>query len=343
MRGPLADLGVANPVWAAPMSGGPTTPQMVVAARGAESFGFLAGGYKSAEDLSGQITEVRAAGPSFGVNLFAPNPLPVDRQEYLAYAEALRSEGERYGLDLPSVPVREDDDDWGAKLDLLVRDPVPLVSFTFGLPSKREIESLRAAGSAVAQTVTSVVEAAAAADAGVDVLVVQSHEAGGHFGTLSPRSPSPPVPLVDLVAAVGRTTARPIVAAGGLGTTEGIRQVLAAGADAVVVGTHLLVTEESGASGTYKAALRSRRDIPTAVTRAFSGRPARGIRNAFMERYESAAPLGYPAVHHLTTPLRRAAAAAGDPDMVNLWAGTAHAHAADGSVVDALRGLAAGL
>jgi nitronate monooxygenase len=340
MEGPFGDLGVANPVLAAPMSGGPTTPAMVIAAHQADSFGFLAGGYKPVAVLSSQIREVRAATPTFGVNLFAPNPLPVNPDLYHSYAAAIQADGERYGLDLTAVPLREDDDEWAAKVDLLINDPVPVVSFTFGVPDREVLDRLRRAGSLLVQTVTSVAEAALAAEAGVDVLVVQSYEAGGHFGTLTPRSPSSPRPLVDLVPAVRAAVRLPVIAAGGLAPAPSIRDVLQIGADAVMVGTYLLRTEESGASATYKAALAARRDAPTAVTRAFSGRPARGIGNAFMQTYEPVAPFGYPAVHHLTSPLRQAAAAAGDPDRINLWAGTGHALAPDGSVVAALRSLA---
>jgi NAD(P)H-dependent flavin oxidoreductase YrpB (nitropropane dioxygenase family) len=340
MRGPLGDLGVANPVFAAPMSGGPTTPAMVIAARRAESFGFLAGGYKSAAALSSQIQDVRTSTATFGVNLFAPNPLPVRPDLYQAYAAALQAEGLRYELDLSAVPPREDEDEWGAKIDLLTREPVPVVSFTFGVPERPVVDQLRRAGSILVQTVTSAAEARLAVEAGVDGLAVQSHEAGGHFATLTPRSPSPPVALVDLVTEVRAATVLPIVAAGGLTRADSIRDVLRAGADAAMVGTYLLRTEESGASATYKTALADRRDAPTAVTTAFSGRPARGIRNAFMDMYETMAPLGYPAVHYLTSPLRRAAAAAGDPDRINLWAGTGHSSTHDGSVLAALTALA---
>jgi len=340
MKGPFGDLGVANPVFAAPMSGGPTTPAMVIAAHRADSFGFLAGGYKPVAMLSSQIHEVRTHTPTFGVNLFVPNPLPVNPDLYRSYAAAIQIDGERYGLDLTAVACREDDDDWAAKVESLTSDPVPVVSFTFGVPERAVLDRLRRAGSLLVQTVTSAAEAALAAEAGVDILAVQSHEAGGHFATLSPRSPSSPLPLVNLVTAVRAAARQPIIAAGGLGTARSIRDVLHAGADAVMVGTYLLRTEQSGASPTYKAALANRRNIPTAVTRSFSGRPARGICNAFMDKYESVAPLGYPAIHHLTSPLRQAAAAAGDPDRINLWAGTGHALSQDGSVVAALTDLA---
>lgn len=332
----LGALGATTPVIAAPMSGGPTTPALVIGANRAGSFGFLAGGYKTAEALSSQIREVRAAATSFGVNLFAPNPLPVDPDRYRSYAAALNRDAERYGLDLTASSPREDDDDWANKIDLLVRDPVPVVSFTFGIPGREIVEALQRGGSIVVQTVTSPAEATAAADAGVDVLAVQSHEAGGHFATLTPVKPSGPVPIDALVASVRAAVTLPVIAAGGLGSADAVKKALAAGADAAMVGTYLLLTPESGASPTYKSALAIRRDVPTAVTIAFSGRPARGIRNRFMDSYEAAAPFGYPAVHHLTSPLRKAAAADGEPELINLWAGTGHASCSDQPVAAAL-------
>ena len=342
--GSLLDrLNATIPVLAAPMSGGPTTPAMVTAAKRAGSFGFLAAGYKSASTLASQIQEVRRSTDMFGVNLFASNPLPVDDDQYREYAAVVDRDGQRYGLDLRSSTPREDDDEWADKIDLLVRDPVPVVSFTFGVPEPAVIEKLRRAGSLLVQTVTSASEAKIAVDAVVDVLAVQSHQAGGHSATFTPRSASPPIALVDLVASVRLLARLPIIAAGGLGDSASVKAVLAAGADAVMVGTHLLRAHESGASPTYKAALAERKDVATAVTRAFSGRPARGIRNAFIDRYEDMAPFGYPAIHYLTTPLRQAAAAAGDADLINLWAGTGHATVAEQPVADALAGLAAGL
>ncbi|HMC40849.1 MAG TPA: nitronate monooxygenase [Acidimicrobiales bacterium] len=343
MDGPLASLGLTNPVLAAPMSGGPTTPAMVVAAASVGSFGFLAGGYKPVDQLAAQIAQVRAATPAFGVNLFAPNPVPVDPGEYRLYASSIQGEAGRYGIDLSGVAPREDDDDWEAKVELLLSDPVPVASFTFGLVAEQVVHALRRVGTLVLQSVTSLAEAEMAHAAGVDGLVVQGAEAGGHFGTFTPADPGSGPPLQDLVAAVRRDVQLPVVAAGGLASPGAVAATLRAGADAVAVGTFLLLTEESGASETYRDALAVRRQSTTVVTRAFTGRPARALPNRFTERHGAAAPLGYPALHHLTIPLRRAAAAAGDPEVINLWAGTGHRHAPTGPTADALTFLASAL
>jgi nitronate monooxygenase len=339
---PLAGLGVTVPVLAAPMAGGATTVALVAAAAQSGGMGFLAGGYKTAQQLDEQLTEVRASTPVFGVNLFAPNLLAVDPAEYRRYADALRPLAERYGVELPPEPV-EDDDHWEAKLDLLRRDPVPVVSFTFAIPPRQVIASLRSSGSIVVQTVTNAAEARAATDAGVDMLAVQGYAAGAHSATFTPSRFPDPIPTVVLVEMIQDTTRLPVVAAGGLATPDEVAAVIHSGAQAVLVGTALLRTAESGASAVHRAAIADRSRGETVLTRSFTGRPARGIRNRFIDEYSAVAPSGYPAIHHLTSPIRKAAAVAGDPEAVHLWAGTGYQQAATGPAADVLRTLAGAL
>lgn len=320
MLGVLGGLGVTLPVFAAPMAGGPTTAELVVAAARAGSFGFLAGDYKTAEGLAEHVRAVRAQTDRFGVNLFAPNPVAVDPTAYASYRDRLRPEAERLGVAVPEEPV-EDDDHWQDKIDLLVANPVPVVSFTFGIPVRATIEVLRAAGSFLVQTVTSAEEAARAAGAGFDALVVQGSAAGGHSGTLTPSSPPVERSLEELVGEVRRRVALPVIAAGGLDSRHRVREVLGAGAGAAAVGTALLLASEAGTSKPYRAALAGPDRGPTVLTRAFTGRPARAMRNQFVDAHHDHAPEGYPALHHLTSPMRRAAAAAEDIEGINLWAG----------------------
>ncbi|WP_028934924.1 nitronate monooxygenase [Pseudonocardia spinosispora] len=329
MNSILSGLGMSRPIIAAPMAGGPGTPELAGAAASVGSLGFVAGGYRTVEALGEQIASVRARTRFFGVNLFVPNPVPVERDAYDRYARLVQAEADRYDLDLTGVGPREDDDGWSDKIQLLLDDPVPLVSFTFGLPSETTIAALRRAGSVVVQTVTSPAEATLAQDAGVDLLAVQASAAGGHSGTLDPATVPPEIPLGDLLAQVRAVTTLPLIAAGGLGTADAVASALHAGAAAVMVGTVLLRSEESGASKPHRAALADPSRGRTLVTRAFTGRPARALRNGFTDRYSPVAPLGYPALHHLTGPLRRAAAAAGDPEAINLWAGTGYRHATE--------------
>jgi nitronate monooxygenase len=330
MKAPLSALNLASPVLAAPMAGGPTTPALVTAAARAGSLGFLAGGYQTPAALEQQIAEVRAQAGPFGVNLFVPNPVPVDPAEFRRYAAALQAEADHYGLRLAGADPVEDDDAWFEKVDLLIRDPVPVVSFTFGLPDRSVIAALKRAGTLILQTVTSPEEARLAAESGADVLAVQALGAGGHSGTLTPRRVPAAVPLPMLAAAVQDGTGLPVVAAGGLSTPAEVAAVLHGAADAVMVGTALLRSDESGASAVHRAAIADPGRGPTVLTRAFTGRPARALPNVFTRKYSETAPLGYPAIHHLTSALRRASAAAGNPELVNLWAGTGYPNATTG-------------
>jgi nitronate monooxygenase len=341
-RDPLTGLGLSIPVLAAPRAGGPTTPGLVVAAAEAGGMGFLAGGYKSAEALRKQVDEVRRQTPVFGVNLFAPNPIPVDRTEYDRYRAQLRSDAERFGVELPEAPV-EDDDHWRDKLDLLMEQPVPVVSFTFGIPDTAVLSAFRKAGTLVVQTVTSAEEAALAADAGVDLLAVQAPGAGGHSGTLTPERIPARRPLRELVGEIAAAVAVPMIAAGGLTDASTVADVLSGPAHAVMVGTVLLLAPESGTSAAHRAALAGADRGDTVVTRAFTGRLARALRNTFIDSYDGSAPAGYPAVHHLTSPLRKAAAAQGNPEYVNLWAGAGYRAASEQPAREILHSLAAGL
>lgn len=279
-RVPFADLNVTNPVLAAPMSGGPTTAAMVTAAASAGSLGFLAGGYKSPEDLGDEIRSVRSRSVPFGVNLFAPNPKPVDREEFDRYARLIQPEAGVYGLDLSESSPVENVDHWQEKVDLLLATPVPIAGFTFGIPERSVIHALRRVSTTLVQTVTSVDEALMAAEIGLDMLVVQSFEAGGHWGTLTPERPPRRIRLPELVEQIRMAVDLPLLAAGGIATSEDVTSVLHAGAVAALVGIALLRAEESGASDTYKTALAERSGRDTLLTRAFSGRPARAVPRA---------------------------------------------------------------
>jgi NAD(P)H-dependent flavin oxidoreductase YrpB (nitropropane dioxygenase family) len=244
-------------------------------------------------------------------------------------------------VDLPDRPV-EDDDQWGAKVEVVTAAAPRVVSFTFGLPDPASVTALRRAGSLLAQTVTTPDEARAAAGAGLDLLVVQAHSAGGHSGTFTPERPLVARPLPDLVAEIGAATSLPVIAAGGVTRPEHVKAALARGADAVAVGTALLLAPEAGTSPTHRAALTASPPADTVLTRAFTGRPARGVRNGFITRYDASAPLGYPALHHLTSAIRKASARRGDPDHVNVWAGTGYREAVERPAAETLDALAAG-
>ena len=349
-RAPRLPLETDLPIVAAPMAGGPTTVALARAVSAAGGLPFLAGGYTAPAALADEVAQLAGDGAPFGVNLFVPSDAAVDLDAFRAYAAELQPEAEPYGVRLDPEPVT-DDDAWGAKLALLLEHPVPFVSFTFDLPPADDVARLRRAGTVVLGTVTTPDEAVAARDAGVDALVVQGPAAGGHSATFDPGRPADTLTAAggaaagtaELVAAVVASAGLPVVAAGGVDGPGAVRDLLAAGAQAVAVGTLLLRTDEAGTSPVHRAALADPRFERTVVTRAFTGRPARALENGFTRMHDAAAPVGYPAVHHLTRSLRRAAAAAGDADRVHLWAGTGYRSAAEGPAGDVVRALAAAL
>lgn len=323
-RSDLRDL-IHHPIIAAPMAGGVSGPALAAAVSRAGGLGFLAGGYKDAARLRDEITQTRAMTEVFGVNLFVPGEHAADPAALKAYRERLMPEAARLGVE-PGEP-REDDDDWDAKIADLLADPVPVVSFTFGCPPREVIEAFRERGTLVMVTVTTPQEAQAVPAA--DALCVQGGEAGGHRGSFTGAEDLPAYGVRELVTAVRHITDVPLVAAGGLATREDVTEVLACGAIAAQAGTAFLRTPESGAPPAHKAALADTRFATTAITRAFTGRPARGLANRFMSEHGPNAPAAYPHVHHITAPLRRAAARRGEAEAMALWAGTGHRLAAE--------------
>lgn len=311
------------PIVLAPLAGGPSTPELAAAVSEAGGLGFVAAGYLSVDALAERLaTTAKLTDQAIGVNLFVPGqPTPPERFD--AYAAGLAGEAERAGTAL-GVP-RFDDDAWQAKLDLLLANPVPVVSFTFGCPSADEIAGLQVAGSEVWVTVTDGDEGGIAVGAGADVLVAQGTEAGGHRSTFTDDAGNDGVDglsLLSLLQLLRHAVALPLVAAGGITTGAGVAAVLGAGATAAQVGTAFLRCPEAGTAAVHRRMVAG--SVPTMMTRAFTGRMARGIRNRFMDDHNRDAPVAYPEVHFLTAPLRQVGRSADDGDVVNLWAGQTH-------------------
>ena len=336
-RPSAARRGLANvmrrPIVVAPMAGGPTTPDLVIAAANAGALGFLAAGYKTPAAMTAEIAAVRAATPQpFGVNVFVPGTPCADPAALERYLGALRPAG-------PLGEATWDDDDFGGKVAALLADPPPVASFTFGCPPAEVIRALQDAGTLAMVTVTSPGEAAAADAAGADALCVQGYEAGAHRGTfVNDNEPGRDYGLLSLIGEVAAVTSLPQVAAGGIMSPRQVRAVIAAGAVAAQCGTAFLRCPESGAHPRYKAALADPRYTATTLTRAFSGRPARGLVNQFI-RDHPRAPAAYPEVNNATRPLRAAAAGRGDTESMSLWAGQGYRSAAEqpaGEIIDRL-------
>ncbi len=302
------------------MAGGPSTPELAAAVSGAGGLGFLAAGYRSADALAQDIERVRSLTPApFGVNLFLVAETSVDTTALNAYGEALRHEAE--ARDARLGEARFDDDALEAKLEVVTAARPSIVSFTFGCPERALVERLQAREIAVWVTVTEPDEARAARRAGADALVVQGVEAGGHRGSFIDRDGAGELGLLALLRLIAAQVELPLVAGGAVADGPGVAAVLAAGAQAAQIGTAFMRCPEAATVPAHRDALAA--PGPTAITRAFSGRRARGIVNAFMRAHPDA-PAAYPHIHHLTSPLRAAARQAGDPDGFNLWAGQAH-------------------
>jgi nitronate monooxygenase len=325
------------PIVQAPLAGGASTPELTAAVGRAGAFGFVAAGYRTPDALSDDIRATRElADEPFGVNVFVPGHA-TERTGYQRYIEALRDEAGRQGVALGEP--RFEDDAWEAKLALLEDDPVAAVSFTFGCPPADVVARLQGAGSSVWVTVTDVGEAQRAAEAGADALIVQGIEAGGHRASFVDTEGAGDYGLLALLQLVGAHVDLPLVASGAIASGGALAAVLAAGAQAGQIGTAFMRCPEAGTAPAHRAALAA--DTPTGLTRAFTGRQARGIVNRFMRDHSADAPPAYPEIHHVTAPLRAAGRASGDADMINLWAGQAHELAREAPAAEVVATLAA--
>jgi nitronate monooxygenase len=309
------------PIVQAPMAGGPSTPRLAAAVSDAGGLGFLAAGLLTTSALRDRIAEARTlTSAPFGVNVFVPGKRASDAA-VAEYASALADEASRAGAELGQPEFI--DDEWDGKLALLTAEPPAVTSFTFGCPDRAVIAALHAAGTEVWVTVTAPDEAKQAESAGADVLVVQGSEAGGHRGSFhDDPARDDGIGLLSLLQLVRAHASLPLVAAGGIITGAAVAAVLVAGADAAQLGTAFLRTPEAGTAPVHRAAVAAAGD--TAMTRAFTGRIARGIRNRFLDEHSHHAPSAYPQVQQLTAPLRAAGHSAGNPDLVSLWAGQTH-------------------
>jgi nitronate monooxygenase len=302
------------------MAGGPSTPELVAAVTSAGGFGFLAAGYLAPDALAKQITGTRElTSEPFGVNVFVPGG--ESTVDIAAYRELMAAEARTYGTEAGEPAWN--DDHYDAKIDLLATERVPVVSFTFGLPRPRDMTRLHDAGAYLVVTVTNPDEARQAAAAGVDALCVQGFEGGGHRGlfTDDPASPAggETLGLLAAVRLIASAVELPLVAAGGIVHGRDVAAVLAGGAVAAQCGSAFLRSPEAGTPPTQRKALADG-GRSTTFTRAFSGRPARGMVNRFITEYATA-PAAYPQVNAITKPIRAAAGKAGDPEAMSLWAG----------------------
>lgn len=319
----LQSLGVKFPIIQAPMGGGLETPELTAAVANAGGLGSLAAAYLKPEEILDQARRIRAlTDKPLNINLFAggydAGPVP-DAQPMLSLLAEIH---EALGLPAPVMPSLPPDP-FPSQFEAVLEVSPTIFSFTFGIPSSDAMKRLKARGIHAVGTATTVEEARLLEQSGVTAIVAQGAEAGAHRGTFLGAFESSMVPTLDLVRAIRSAVSVPVIASGGLMDGRDIAQAFARGASAVQLGTAFLTCPEAGTPEAYRQAILSARTDTTVVTRAFSGRPARGLRNTFIDRMAGHEDhiLPFPLQNALTRPMRTAAAKAGKAGFLSLWAG----------------------
>lgn len=307
------------PVIQAPMAGGGDTPQLVAAVSNAGGLGSFGAAYLAPEQIAQYGRDVRAlTSRPFGVNLFAPAAAP-EIGELSEIRRKLEPYYAELGIPLPEK-VAAQPFDFDAQLAAALDCGAQVFSFTFGNLPAETVKRTQSRGMFVMGTATTVEEAKALERSGVDAIVAQGGEAGGHRGSFLGEFKSSLIGTIALVPQIVDAVSVPVIASGGIMDGRGVSAAIMLGASAVQMGTAFLTCEEAGIPKAYKEALLAAREEDTRITRAFSGRPARGIVNRFMTEIGEEVP-PFPVQNQLTRPLRNAAVKAGRAEFLNLWAG----------------------
>jgi nitronate monooxygenase len=319
----LRKLGIEQPIILAPMAGGPGTPELIAAVSNAGGLGSLGAAYMTGEQIGEAIARIRQLTEKpFAVNLFAGGYEAGTGADAAAMLALLDEIHETLELPPPVAPVLRPDP-FGEQLEAVLALRPAVFGFTFGIPAGDVLRRVRSLGIASMGTATTTEEARLLEQAGVDAIVAQGAEAGAHRGTFAGSFEAAMVPTFDLVEGIRSAVPLPVFASGGIMDGGEIAQVMALGAAGVQLGTAFLTCPESGAPAAHKRAILEAREDTTVITRAFSGRPARGLRNEFIARLEGKekAVLPFPLQNTLTRSMRTAAAKRADARYLSLWAG----------------------
>lgn len=317
-------LGITHPIIQAPMAGGASTVALAIAVTNAGALGSLAAPYLTPTQIADAAAAIRAGtGGPFGVNLFAPTPVPAAADPTAAMSTLAPFHAE-LGLAPPTVPVGGGID-FAAQFAAALASPATVLSFTFGVLTSEQVAAVQSRGIMLVGTATTVAEAVQLEALGVDAVVAQGAEAGGHRGSFAGDFGASMIGTLALVPQMVDAVGIPVIASGGIMDGRGIAAALALGAQAVQMGTAFLTADEAGITEGYKQLILSTPESATRVTRAFSGRPARGIVNLAMTAIEgdAGAILPFPLQNALTRPMRNAATAQDRPEFLSLWAGQA--------------------
>ncbi|MFX3633954.1 MAG: NAD(P)H-dependent flavin oxidoreductase [Candidatus Pristimantibacillus sp.] len=316
---------IRYPLFLAGMAGGPTTVQLVAAMSNAGGLGTLGAAYMEPNAIREAIMEIRKlTDKPFAVNLFAPQPTDNNNR-----TEEVQHELNRM-RDVLNIPHATADDLttpslFEKQLAVLLEEKVPVISTAFGILPDLHMRQVKAIGLLVVAMVTTVREAILAEQAGCDAIVAQGSEAGGHRGTfdITEQPMGANIGTFALVPQIVDHVKIPVVAAGGIMDGRGLVASLALGAQGVQMGTRFLTAVESGAHEVYKQTLLESTEENTVITRVFSGRPARGVRNLFIKQWDASGiePLPFPTQNTATRDIRNAANSQSNPDYMSLWAG----------------------
>jgi nitronate monooxygenase len=314
--------GLPIPIIQAPMVGA-SSEALPICVSEAGAMGTLAAGALAPGDIGPAVAALRTATRApFGVNLLMAPTLAPDPQDVARALDRLAVWYAELGLATPAAP-NTFAPDFEAQLEALITAAPPVATFAFGVLRRQQVDALHRAGSYVVGTATTVAEARAWADVGADGICAQGAEAGGHRGHFLEGVDASLVGTMALVATVRAAVDLPVIAAGGIMDGRGVAAALALGADAVQMGTAFLLADEAVTSAPWREAVAHAGDDQTRLTRAFTGRHARGLENRFMQQMQAVQDdvPDYPVQNRLTQPLRAAAAKAGNPDLLSLWAG----------------------
>jgi len=317
-------LNIKYPIIQAGMAGGVTTPELVAAVSNAGALGTLGAGYMSPTQMQDNIRKIKKlTNKPFGVNLFIPEiPDVIDQEIEKANAWLQPFREELNIMEKPEVK-KGTASIFEEQIQIILEEKIPVCSFTFGIPSKEVVQQLKKRNVVVIGTATTVNEAIANEENGMDMVVVQGSEAGGHRGTFMGQFEEAMIGTMALVPQSVDQVKIPVIAAGGIMDGRGVLSALILGAQAVQMGTAFVTSLESGASPQHKEAILNSIEEQSVVTSAFSGKPARGIRNEFitkMTKYEKELPK-YPIQNTLTKKIRSEAAKQNRPEWMSLWCG----------------------
>ncbi len=334
-------IGLQYPIIQAPMAGGATTANLVAAVANAGCLGSLGAGYLAPDEISKTIKQIRELTQRvFAVNLFVPEPHVATKDQMRTACDAINQCAlelniETQPIEGPYAPSFEN------QIAMLLREKVPVVSFTFGIPGADIIQKFKANGTVIIGTATTLAEATALQEAGVDAIVAQSSEAGGHRGTFLDSAEGALVPLSKLLQQLIGKISLPVIASGGIMNGKKIAAVMISGAAAVQMGTAFLTCAESGIHPKYKHILLEQKQDNTTLTRAFSGKMARGINNQFIQCMQSKtdAILDYPIQNALTKIMRAKAKEVNAVEFMSLWAGQSAALCRDVSAKELINQL----